>query len=121
MQNNKATIPAVIQLFVGENWHGQLPGLGTAGYQWFHRFEGAGDVIAISIMPLAPSTCQATDGQPPAGGSHSECLDIHALSPGITILHLSQKRSWEKNTAPIHQYQIKITVRDRRSSNLQGG
>lgn len=112
MQKDKKAIPAVVQLSVGEHWQQRLPGRGTAGYQWFYELKGARDVVEISITPLAPPMRPATGGEPPDAGSYEECLDIHALRPGTTILHLSQKRSWEKGKAPIRHYQIKITIRD---------
>jgi len=113
MQKDKEEIPELLLLSAGEHWQQHLPGRGTGGYQWFFEVEGARDDVAeISIMPLIPQVRSAIGGEPPEAGSYDECLYIHALHAGTIILHLSQKRSWEKGKVPIRQYQIKIIVRD---------
>ena len=112
MQKNEIEVPAAVKLTVGKHWQQRLPGQGAAGYQWFHEIEGPNNLVEISITPITPPMRPASGGEPPDAGSFDECLDILPLRPGAITLHLSQKRSWELDKAPLRQYQINITIRD---------
>jgi len=77
-------LPLEIELAVGERWQAQLPGLGSAGYQWGYELADASDVITVSLEPGPPPAYPPAGGEPPGSGAYVELLDVQAKHPGRT-------------------------------------
>lgn len=70
-----------------------LPGLGSAGYQWF---------AAVDDPAVASVEKRGTVPRGPAGpqGSRDEQFEIHALRTGQTLLRFVQRRAFESGRPP---------------------
>ncbi len=97
--------PDHLDLAVGQEWTGKLPGLGTAGYMWQEQVSGPPAVIEVSWSRGFPP------GTEPAavGVSAPETATIRALGPGDVTLNLVQVRPWQHDVAPISE--LRMTVR----------
>ena len=100
-------LPDRIELQVGERKVVRLPGLGTAGYSWTHSLNGSDQTVAITSSTAPPPG----PGPSPGVGPSSDALfTIEALKSGQVSLHLTQRRSWEKNTSPLKEHTVTIVV-----------
>lgn len=70
-----------------------LPGLGSAGYQWFGTVD---DEAVASLERLGTVPRNAPGPQ----GSRDEQFEIHALRAGRTIVRLVQRRAFESGQPP---------------------
>ncbi len=104
-------IPAEIQLHDSERWSARLPGLGSAGYQWFWELEEGTGVVEVTLAPLSPSAMPPTGGEPPSTSSTDELVEVRALNPGKAVVLLVQRRSWQADQPPLHQHRIEVVVK----------
>jgi hypothetical protein len=81
-----------------------LPGLGSAGYQWFGTVE---DEAVASLERLGTVPRHAPGPQ----GSRDEQFEIHALAQGQTILRFAQRRIFEPGRPPHAErpYLLRVT------------
>ena len=103
-------LPSETELAVGERWQVQLPGLGSAGYQWVYELTEGLNVVAVSLEPGPPPANPPAGGEPPGSGDYVELLEVQALRPGTATLHLKQQRSWEIDKPPLHAHTIRVVV-----------
>ncbi len=70
-----------------------LPGLGSAGYQWFAIVDAPSiaSVEKRGTVPRGPATPQ---------GSRDEQFEVHALRAGQTVLRFVQRRAFETGRPP---------------------
>jgi hypothetical protein len=102
-------IPARLQLKVGEHWTARLPGLGSAGYQWSCELEGSAGVVAVALTPI-PTPRLPAGGEPPDNFSLDTSVEVRALNLGAVVLHLIQRRPWERDRPPLNRHVIEVTV-----------
>jgi len=99
--------PARIDLAVGEERSVELPGLGTAGYDWDHQVAGDDGVVDVTwtrgFPPGAP--------MPRAGVSAPEVATVRGLRPGTARLRLYQHRRWEPPEKARAEHRIEVVVR----------
>jgi predicted secreted protein len=81
-----------------------LPGLGTAGFQWFYK---ADNTNSIEIHPY-DYTVDAIFRS--AGTSNDDVFIVTGKAPGRTNIIFEQRRSWEKDGAVINTRNFEITV-----------
>lgn len=95
-----------IELHVGEKFTFDLPGLGSAGYQWSHELAGSPGVVDVSWSRISPQ--EAASG--PIGLSSAERATVRAQAPGQVTLRLVQRRPWERHKEPFSHRTVQITV-----------
>jgi predicted secreted protein len=95
-----------IELHVGEKLTFDLPGLGSAGYQWSHELVGSPGVVDVSWSRITPheAACGST------GLSSAERATVRAQAPGQVTLRLVQRRPWERDKEPLSHRTARITV-----------
>jgi len=81
-----------------------LPGLGTAGFQWFYKSDNND---SVDIRPY-DYTVDAIFRS--AGTSNDDVFMLTGKAPGHTTIIFEQKRSWEKEGAVINARKFDITV-----------
>lgn len=102
-------MPEKIELRVGEKYTFRLKGLGAAGFNWEYNIEGTGKVVSVSLELVNDGR---KTGSLPPGYSLDVLTTIHALESGRATVHLTQRRSWEKNKLPIKEHVIEIFVKN---------
>ena len=81
-----------------------LPGLGTAGFQWFYKLD---NTESIDIRPY-DYTVDAIFRE--AGTSNDDVFMLTGKAPGHTTIIFEQRRSWEKDGAVINTRKFDINV-----------
>ncbi|MBC9912793.1 protease inhibitor I42 family protein [Chitinophaga varians] len=81
-----------------------LPGMGTAGFQWFYSTEN-GDCIEIKPYDYTQDSLVRD-----AGTSNDEVFMITGVLPGHAKVTFEQRRGWEKNGQIINTQTFDITV-----------
>jgi len=79
-----------IELQAGETKDVTLPGLGSAGYQWFATVENS-NIATVTKLEAVPG--KITSG----AASYGEVFSITALSTGETTAHFIQKRAFQSS------------------------
>ena len=94
-----------IELTVGGTSVLTLPGLGSAGYQWF---------VTLSDDAVADITLCTVDASLPPGsqGSRDEHFVVTALRPGEAVAHFVQRRVFQPEALAHAQHDIIIRVKD---------
>ncbi len=88
-----------------------LKGKGSAGYSWAYEVSGDKSAVELTITGKG-SPPAATPSRPPPSSSADEQLVVKAISPGVVTIHLSLRRSWEKDKPPLDEQVLKVTVHD---------
>jgi predicted secreted protein len=94
--------PEDISLHVGQTVGRRLPGLGSAGYQWFAEVDRE-SVVRVTVRLAA----DASEKQP-ASGSADTIATIVGLAPGTATVELIERRVFE--ATPLRTIAIRITV-----------
>ncbi|MDQ2864459.1 MAG: protease inhibitor I42 family protein [Bacteroidota bacterium] len=94
-----------IKLKKGESTEIQLKGLSTAGYVWNYTTDADKNDITVSKDFVSKKLLPQI-----VGASADEVFKITANKTGVVYITFFQKRSWEKNTAPIDTKTIKLTI-----------
>lgn len=81
-----------------------LPGLGTAGFQWFYKLDNTN---SIDIKPYDYTVDTIFRS---AGTSNADVFMLTGKAPGHTIVTFEQRRIWEKDGVVINAKQFDITV-----------
>jgi predicted secreted protein len=81
-----------------------LPGLGTAGFQWFFNID---DTSCVAVKPYDYTVDSMFRD---AGTSNDEVFMITGKAPGKAIVIFEQRRIWEKEGAAINTKKLDITV-----------
>jgi predicted secreted protein len=92
-----------IRLAAGEEIVLSLPGLGSAGYQWFVVVQNAS---VARVVKLATPTGVA----PGESGSTDEQFAIQALTAGQTVLWFTQRRSFQPERPPHAVREVMVRV-----------
>jgi predicted secreted protein len=92
------------ELIVGTTLPVILPGLGTAGFQWFFKIENPA-CIEVRPRDYAVDTIRLD-----AGTSNEEIFMITAKAPGKSTITFEQRRIWEKEGHIINTKEFEITV-----------
>lgn len=95
-------LPEDVSLHVGQSVEQRLPGLGSAGYQWFATVDREG--VACVTVRLAAAASE----KQPSSGSTDAIATIAALAPGSATVELIQRRAFE--AAPLRTIAIRVTV-----------
>ena len=93
-----------VTLTPGEITRITLPGLGSAGYQWFFEIENK------AIASVAKLEGEAVDSPRPGTSSRDELFEVTALAAGETMIHFAQKRAFAPNAAPNATQDVKVVV-----------
>ncbi|HEU5046603.1 MAG TPA: protease inhibitor I42 family protein [Rickettsiales bacterium] len=93
-----------VSLSVGDKTRITLPGLGSAGYQWFFEIENK------TIASVAKLESDAVDSPRPGASSRDELFEVTAFAAGETIIHFTQKRAFTPAAAPNTTQDIKVVV-----------
>jgi predicted secreted protein len=93
-----------IRLARGEGLVLTLPGLGSAGYQWFVVVEDP-KIVQVTKLERPPATVRG------ASGSVEEWFSIIALLAGQTMLRFTQRRSFQPDRPPNAVRDILVLVR----------
>ena len=91
-----------LSLRVGETVTRLLPGLGSAGYQWFAQCDPTG-VVAVTLTYAERSTSPER-----SSGSRDTIATIVAVAPGTAMIELMQRRPFE--TTVLSSRKIRATV-----------
>ena len=97
-----------ITLRPGETYAVPLQGRGSAGYSWSYTISGDRHAVEARIEGLGGPP--SPSGGRPDAGSVQEQLVVTAVSPGKATIELTQRRSWEKDTPPLAEQTIVVTV-----------
>jgi len=97
-----------LALFVGEAISLTLPGLGSAGYQWTVNVD---DATVASVVKLG--NVRRTSASANSNASYDEQFAITALVPGQTVIHLVQRRVFQKTSPPHSARDILVRVKAR--------
>lgn len=92
------------QLTLGTSLPVVLPGLGTAGFQWFFTVSNPECVEVVRYNYSIETMFME------AGNSLDVVFMVHSKAPGHTSILFEQKRIWEKHNPPINSKQLDITV-----------
>jgi hypothetical protein len=125
-------VPATLELVAGGTADVVLRGLGTAGYRWEALMEGPQGVVEVRLrrggagaagnaQGRAPGNAGATaagnaGATAPGGGRRigaavPETLSVTGLAAGRVVVHLVQRRPWERGTPPRERHRIDVVVR----------
>jgi predicted secreted protein len=99
-----AAPPGTLRLAPGETAELTFPGLAPAGYLWSSAVDGAEGVVSLEWERRAPLDPEGVG----AGGSES--LRVTARSPGRVVLHLAQRRPWERDQPARTAYECAVEV-----------
>ncbi len=102
-------LPEALELAVGEEWRGHLPGLGSAGYAWSADTDVRG-IVRVRVAPVAQDDEESSDGLPPDSFSASEEIALVAMRPGEVRIELAQARSWETDQPPHRHHDLTVRV-----------
>jgi predicted secreted protein len=102
-------IPSSITLAVGEEWHGRLPGLGSAGFAWSVEADVPG-IVQTRVTPVELRADESGGVTPPDSFSTAEEVMLLAMRPGEVRIALIQARSWEKERPPHRRHEIRVRV-----------
>lgn len=94
-----------MELAVGASQPVALPGLASAGYQWFAATDNP---MVAKVEKLENDQAAAAGAR---SGSHDELFSITALSKGNTVLHFFQKRAFQPDQAANATRDMKIIVK----------
>jgi predicted secreted protein len=103
-------VPVKFEFKVGEKYTFRLKGLGAAGYNWEYTIEDTRKVASVSLE-FVDDKKKAERILPP-GYSRDVLVTIQALESGHATVHLTQRRSWEKNKLPLKEHVIEIFVKN---------
>ncbi|WPQ65919.1 protease inhibitor I42 family protein [Chitinophaga sancti] len=92
------------ELTLGTSLPVVLPGLGTAGFQWFVTVSNP-DCVEVVRYNYTVDTMRME-----AGNSLDVVFMIHSKAPGQATIIFEQKRIWEKMNPPLNTKQLDITV-----------
>lgn len=119
-----AGIPATVELAAGSTAGFILRGLGTAGYIWEASVEGPRGIVEVRLHHGGTDVPAATPGHAgtttaadaPGGGrrlgaARPETLSVTGLAAGRVVVHLTQRRPWERGLAPRERHRIDVVVR----------
>lgn len=81
-----------------------LPGLGTAGFQWFFKVD---DEHCVEVKPYDYTVDSMRRD---AGTSNDEVFLITGIAPGRTTVTFEQRRIWEKDGQAINTKVFDVTV-----------
>ncbi|MCF6402987.1 protease inhibitor I42 family protein [Chitinophaga filiformis] len=81
-----------------------LPGLGTAGFQWFYNVSNT-ECVEVRPYDHAVDTFRQE-----VGTSNEEAFIIHGKTPGQASVSFEQRRIWEKEGQAINARKLEITV-----------
>ncbi|UPK72154.1 protease inhibitor I42 family protein [Chitinophaga filiformis] len=81
-----------------------LPGLGTAGFQWFYQVSNA------ACVDVRPYDHAVDTFRQDVGTSNEEAFIINGKSPGHASVTFEQRRIWEKEGQAINARRLEITV-----------
>lgn len=91
-----------IRLAKGEGSVLKLPGLGSAGYQWFVAVQDP-KVVEVTKLIRPSGTVRMT-------GSAEEWFSIRALTKGQTTIKFTQRRAFQSDRPPNAVRDIRVTV-----------
>ncbi len=94
--------PEDVSLHVGQTLERRLPGLGSAGYQWFATVD-CESVVRVTLR-LAPDASE----KQPSSGSSDTIATIVGLAVGSAAVELILRRAFE--TKPLRTIAIRIAV-----------
>lgn len=89
-------------LRVGETVTRLLPGLGSAGYQWFAECDSTG-VVTVTLNYAESSAAES-----PSSGSRNTIATIIGTAPGTATIELAQRRAFE--TTALHRIEMRVNV-----------
>jgi predicted secreted protein len=97
--------PEIASLRVGQTLERRLPGLGSAGYQWFATVD-CENVVRVTL-------CLAADAneKQPESGSADTIATVVGVAPGSANVELIQRRAFE--TTPLRTIAIRVSVAPR--------
>ncbi|PWV45900.1 protease inhibitor I42 family protein [Chitinophaga sp. S165] len=81
-----------------------LPGLGTAGFQWFYQVS---DTACVEVRPYDHAVDTFKQN---VGTSNEEAFVILGKAPGRATVTFEQRRVWEKEGQAINGRRLEITV-----------
>jgi predicted secreted protein len=81
-----------------------LPGLGTAGFQWFYQVSNT-ECVEVRPYDHAIDTFKQS-----VGTSNEEAFVIKGKAPGQATVTFEQRRVWEKEGQAINGRRLEITV-----------
>ena len=81
-----------------------LPGLGTAGFQWFFKAD------TEDFIDIKPYHYTVDSMLQQAGNSNDDVYLITGKAPGLTNIIFEQRRIWEKDGVAINTKNLAITV-----------
>ena len=81
-----------------------LPGLGSAGFQWFYQISNTACVEVGQHDDAVDSIPQE------AGTNNEESFMINGKAPGQATVIFEQRRIWEKERPAINARRFEITV-----------
>jgi hypothetical protein len=81
-----------------------LPGLGTAGFQWFFKTD------TDDFIDIKPYNYTVDSMLQQAGNSNDDVFLVTGKAPGLTNVIFEQRRIWEKEGVAINTKNLSITV-----------
>jgi predicted secreted protein len=93
-----------ITLRPGESHLVNLPGLGSAGYQWTLQSVDAAIVAVEEVLHSREEVAGRVVG------SLDQTFKLTALAPGHTLARFTQQRRFERGGKPHASYEIDVTV-----------
>ena len=103
-------LPDSLTLAVGERWSFELPGLGSAGYQW-SATTAEPETVSCSIeLQPEPPVERAGGVRPPPTFDVASLVTLVGKTIGESTVQLTLARSWETDVAPLRSHEITVAV-----------
>lgn len=99
-------IPEEIKLKTGESTSLKFKGMGTAGYEWNYTIDGSKDCVDVS----KEFDSGKKSGKQNVGASADEIFTLAAKKSGTVVIYFTEQRSWEKNSNPVNEKKVSVTV-----------
>lgn len=106
-------LPDTLTLEVGGTWSADLPGLGSAGYEWSldAADSGEGEPVVIATLAYKPLS-EAERPDPPVTYSAPSVVTVTAANPGRATVRLTLAQRWEPDR-PVRSHDIDVRVNER--------
>ncbi|MGN6169213.1 MAG: protease inhibitor I42 family protein [Solirubrobacteraceae bacterium] len=90
---------------VGEEHRLPLSSLAMAGYRWSGSVKGPDPgAVELELRRDAPSPGVR------AGESAPESAVLRGVRPGLAVVHLEQRRPWERDKPPADLIELRVVV-----------
>ncbi len=103
-------LPESLTLEVGERWLFELPGLGSAGYEWSVETSEPEKVSCSIELREGPRVERAGAEGPPPTFNVASLVTLVGKTIGSSDVHLTLARRWETDSPPLRRHTIAVSV-----------